>query len=174
MTQRILILGAPGSGKSTLAIALSQMTGLPVIHFEHFVFEPGWVVRPLDQIRALNRQALHGDHWIQDGSWRMVWDEVLPRAELVLFIDLPAGRSLIQALWRALRDRGLSTPDLAPGCQRRLDWKLLRMIWRYRQPARRRTLRQLRRLCTDTPVVTLTLHRDIRTYLRALPPSRKL
>ncbi|MBB5704439.1 adenylate kinase family enzyme [Ochrobactrum daejeonense] len=51
MIKRIMVIGGAGSGKSSLARTLGEISGLPVIHVDVLYWQPGWTMRPQDEIR---------------------------------------------------------------------------------------------------------------------------
>ena len=129
--QRIVILGRSGSGKSTLARRLGAELGLPVVHLDRLFWQPGWVGADRDTFRACVAEALQGDRWITDGNFSNSFDLRLPRADLVIWFEVPRLVCIRRVLGRVWRHHGRSRPDLAPGCPERLDWDFLRYIWNF-------------------------------------------
>ena len=68
MIERIMIIGGAGSGKSSLARRLGEITGLPVIHIDTLYWQPGWIMRPRDEIGRLTNEAADQDTWIFEGN----------------------------------------------------------------------------------------------------------
>ena len=129
--QRILIIGAPGAGKSTLAAHLGKKTSLPVIHLDQQFWQPGWQETPDRQWRDRVRQLTDGERWIIDGSYTGTLDLRLPRAELVIHLDLPRRVYMQRIIRRIVSSYGRVRPDMADGCPERFDWIFLKWAWNY-------------------------------------------
>ena len=87
--KRILILGPSGAGKSTLARRLGACLGLPVVHLDSINWNPGWVQTRPEQFRARLAEAAAKESWVMDGNYTSHLDLRLPRAEAVIWLDLP-------------------------------------------------------------------------------------
>jgi adenylate kinase family enzyme len=103
--QRIAVVStASGCGKTTLSRALAEKLGAPFVELDALVHGPGWTETPVDVLRARLAPLLAGDRWVVDGNYRRrVGDLVLPRAELVVWLDLPVRVWLPRLAWRTLR-----------------------------------------------------------------------
>ncbi len=153
--QRVMIVGGPGSGKSTLARALGAMTGLPVFHMDHIHWQSGWVERPKDEKDRLT-EAVHAlDRWIFEGGHSRTYPGRIARADTLIWLDMPVTLRFRRVLWRSLRWRGQTRPDLPDGCIERFGPETLefwRFIWRTRTSARQRIL-----TITQDPPAHLTI-----------------
>src|SRR5262249_20530376 len=87
--KRVLILGPSGSGKSTLARQIGERLDLPVIHLDATNWNPGWVQTERAHFRERVAEAVRGDVWVMDGNDTSDLDLRLPRAEAVIWLDLP-------------------------------------------------------------------------------------
>jgi adenylate kinase family enzyme len=127
--QRVVVVGPGGAGKTVFAERLSERTGLPVVYLDRIFYADGWKERPRDEAVALLERALAGDRWIADGSFLEAGDSRFGRADAVVFLDPPRWLCVWRILWRRVRDRGKSRPDL-PGPEA-FDWELVKWTWRY-------------------------------------------
>jgi adenylate kinase family enzyme len=139
MMQRILVIGSPGSGKSTFSKRLGAITGLDVIHLDREYWRAGWIEPSKDEWLERLGRLLKGDAWIMDGNYSGTMEMRLAACDTAIFLDLP--RWL--CTWRVLRRRvmysGHSRPDMAPGCDERIDMEYLKFIkWTWDYPARSR------------------------------------
>jgi adenylate kinase family enzyme len=98
--QRVAIVGGPGTGKSTLARSL----GLPHVELDALWWDPQWTQAPIDVFQARVADVVDGDRWVVDGFYvdeamiPLVW----PRADVIVWLDLPRWTSVRRALLRAV------------------------------------------------------------------------
>ena len=86
--RRVMIIGAVGTGKSVLSTRLGQLLGLPVIHLDLIVWQPGCRVIPDDEFMAIHRDLIARDSWIIEGvgHWES-WDERAAAADTIVLPD---------------------------------------------------------------------------------------
>lgn len=103
--RRIHIIGGPGSGKSTLALKLGAALNLSVYSLDLIAFEgKEFRERPLEQRLADLRQIAARSEWITEGIFIGWIDELLERAELILWLDaLPWHRAAARIVNRFVR-----------------------------------------------------------------------
>jgi adenylate kinase family enzyme len=95
---RIDIVGMPASGKSTLATAISKKLSIPHIQIDHFWFECGGKQGRLDtpnielvkqKVREKVREAISAESWISDGVYLNVQNDIVERADVIIFLSIP-------------------------------------------------------------------------------------
>ncbi|MGZ8412152.1 MAG: AAA family ATPase [Gemmatirosa sp.] len=167
--RRVSIIGSGGAGKSTLAVRVAARLGVPLVHLDARYWHPGWLATPADVWRREVETLVAGPAWVMDGNYGGTLDLRLAASDTVVFLDLPRVVCLTRVLGRALRYRGRSRPDMAPGCPERLSWEFVRWVWEY--PTRRRpdVLRRLAALAPTTRVVVLRSPRAVDAWLATLP-----
>ena len=163
--QRVMIVGQPGAGKSTLARMIGDITGLPVVHIDHIHWKAGWVERPAAEKTALCAEVHAADKWIFEGGHSRTWPERLQRCDTLVWLDYPIARRLYRVLWRSLRHRGRTRPDLPEGCPEQLDWEFYRWIWRTRLSARSRIQDLYDNAPQDKAVYRLQSNRAVAEFL---------
>ena len=134
--RRVLVIGSGGAGKSTLAARIGERLGLPVIHLDALYWRPGWVPTPPDEWARVVGELVARDAWVMDGNYGGTLDQRLAACDTVVFLDLPRWLCAWRVVRRAMRYRGRSRPDMAPGCPEQVTREFLGWIWRY--PSRRR------------------------------------
>jgi adenylate kinase family enzyme len=94
-------VGSTGSGKTTFARALASILGVPRVELDELNWGPNWM--PFDDATFRKRvaAATSGDAWVVDGNYggRGARDIVWPRADTVVWLDLPLHITLAR-LWR--------------------------------------------------------------------------
>ena len=118
---RISIVGTSGSGKSRLARRLADELAIPLLELDSIRHQPNWEPLPdpdfTEQVSAFVAQ----DTWIVDGNYFDLATEPLiwPRADTVIWLDLPRSTVMRQLITRTLR-RALRREELWNGNRERL------------------------------------------------------
>src|SRR5262245_4298667 len=147
--RRLAVIGPTGAGKSTLAERLARAHGLDFVELDALFWGPNWKqadLTPADLERFRNRveEATRATGWVVDGNYRDVRDIVWPRAEAVVWLDLPfsivfrqltsrtVGRAVTrQELWNGNRENFWE--HLMLWSERSLYNWLFRSYWRYQR-----------------------------------------
>lgn len=85
--RRILVTGSTGSGKTTVAGALARKTALPHVELDALHWGPNWTMR--EDFLKQAYEAIAQDAWIVEGGYQRITAAAYPRAELVVWLDLP-------------------------------------------------------------------------------------
>jgi adenylate kinase family enzyme len=129
--RRIAILGGAGAGKSTLSLALGRRLGLPVVHLDRLRYGPGWTEVEPALFRRRVAEAAAAEAWVVDGTYGEARELMLPRAEVVLWLDQPALRRLRRAWLKVVRYRGRPRADRPDGCEEAFGWSYVRTIFAF-------------------------------------------
>jgi adenylate kinase family enzyme len=165
--QRVAIIGSGGAGKSTLARQLGDITGLPVVHLDAHFWKPGWVSTPNDEWDATVTELAAGERWILDGNYGRTMELRFARADTVVFVDYSRWLCCYRAVKRRVRYAGRSRPDMAEGCEEKIDLEFLKWIWDYPATRRPGILARLNELRDEGKrVVVLRNPRETRRFLR--------
>ncbi len=100
--RRICIYGR--GGKTSLSRALGHLTGLPVIELDTIFWLPNWVERDHEEMRAIVLERLRDaeDGWILDGNYSRIRPYVLPKADTVIWLNMPASATFMRIVKRTL------------------------------------------------------------------------
>lgn len=98
--RRILVAGSSGAGKSTLCRELHARLGLPYTELDSLFHGPGWAPRPsfVDDVDALTARP----RWVVEWQYRQVRDQLVSRADLIVWLDLPQWRVFSQLTRRTV------------------------------------------------------------------------
>ncbi|WP_244628315.1 adenylate kinase [Tardiphaga robiniae] len=141
--KRILIVGCPGAGKSTAARALSEITGLPVIHLDRHYWLPGWRMPDSDVWRTTVEALAAEPCWVMDGNYSGTLVSRLARADTLIHLDYSTGLCLWRVLRRATLGWGRVRADTGPGCPERFNAEFLRFVVNYRRNQRVRDMERM-------------------------------
>jgi adenylate kinase family enzyme len=162
---RVVVVGSSGAGKSTLAGRLGKATGLPVLHQDQLFWEPN-CQEPEDRVfRSRVAAAIAQESWILDGNLGRVADLVLPRTELVVWIEASRTVCAARVLWRSLRHAGRTRIDMAPECREHFSVELLEFIWNFDGNTRAKIEGRLAQFGPQVPVVHLHDRRAVDAFV---------
>lgn len=94
--RRIVVLGASGSGKTTLGRWLGERLDLPFTDLDDVYWRPGWTESSVTEFRSAVAELAASGGWVIAGNYGKVRDLLWPRADTLIWLDLP----LPQVLWR--------------------------------------------------------------------------
>ncbi|MEM8790377.1 MAG: DNA topology modulation protein FlaR [Pseudomonadota bacterium] len=166
--QRVMIVGGPGSGKSTLARLLGDKTSLPVYHMDLIHWKPGWVERGKAEKLVLAREVEARERWIFEGGLSTTYAERAMRADTLIWLDFPLWRRYVRVIWRTLKQRGKTRPDLPENCPERFDREFLHFIWRTRQSSRRSVIALIEKPYPHLDVHILRSLTEVRAFLHGI------
>lgn len=129
---KIAIIGYSGSGKSTLAGKLAEFYNIPVLHFDRVQFLPGWDERPKEEKETMTKAFLDAnDQWVIDGNYsKLSYDRRMEEANVIIMLLFPP-LSCLYRVWRRYRKYKHTTrPDMADGCNEKLDWEFVKWVLR--------------------------------------------
>lgn len=101
---RIHIIGGPGSGKTTLARQIAGTTGAPLYELDNIGYENGaGTRRPLHAKLADLHDIAAQPAWITEGIFLWWTDELLHRADMIVWLDPPVRVDLWRIVSRHVR-----------------------------------------------------------------------
>ena len=104
--ERIVVVGNSGSGKTTLAGQLAEKLGLTHIELDSLFHQPEWTPRDTEEFRRdlLERMEDAAAGWTICGNYQSVsWDITMPRADTVVWLDLPRSVVMRRVVARTVR-----------------------------------------------------------------------
>lgn len=109
---RISIIGQPASGKTILAEDISKKLSIPQIHLDRFWLEAGG---RNNSRSTKNPGAVHAHmrektlieveqvSWVSDGFYSRIQPEIARHADMVIFLDIPLWRRLLNHVGRLFK-----------------------------------------------------------------------
>lgn len=166
--KRILVIGSGGSGKSTLTRQLGERLQIDVKHLDQLYWRPGWQEPPKEEwLERVNELTTAGS-WILDGNYGGTLKVRIERCDTIVFLDLPRLVCLWRILKRRLLYRNRSRPDMAEGCQEKIDWEFVSWVWNYSRRSRPKVVQLLREHAETKQIVWLRSRAEVKKFLRSL------
>lgn len=166
--KRILIIGSSGAGKSTLSKRLSQQWDLPLVHLDTLFWNEGWVPTPKSEFREKIQTELEKETWIIDGNFDSTLELRASYADLIVFLDFSRVLCTYRVFKRAWMYRGKTRPDMAQGCNEKMDVEFAKWVWRFPTNVRPHTLDILRNV-KDTDICILRNPKEVEGFLKTAP-----
>lgn len=160
--RRVSVVGGSCTGKTTFARALAELLGVPFVELDELNWQEGWTMTERDLFQSRVREATAGDEWVVDGNYggRGARDIVWPRADTVVWLDLPLLLSLVR-MWRRTTGRIRRRERLWGGNQETIRNTFFSreslFMWALKTHRRRR--RYLTALMTHPAYAHITFHR---------------
>ena len=136
--KRVLVIGCPGSGKTTLAKALSEKTGLPLIHLDKIQWTGDWECIRGEEFDRILIEKMTVPHWIIDGNYNRTIPMRLDKCDTVIYLDYPTAVSFCGALKRVISNYGKVRDDMGGNCRERFDPTFFWFILTFNLKNRRR------------------------------------
>ena len=164
---RVLVIGPGGSGKSTFARRLGQILGIEVKHLDSSYWLAGWT-KPSNEewIKTVN-ELIGGESWIIDGNFGGTLVQRVERCDTIIFLDLPRLLCLWRVTKRRLTYRNRSRPDMAEGCNEKLDSEFISWIWNYSSRSRPKVVKLLNENQARKKIVWLRSNSDVERFLKS-------
>jgi adenylate kinase family enzyme len=167
--QRVLVIGCSGLGKTTLSRKLSDQFDLPYWSVDRDVFWlPGWTPRDRGDQRRIIADIIAGDRWLMDGSNSSTFDLRLPRADLVIWLNLPRRVALWGLARRVAANYGRVRFGMAEGCPEKLpDREFLSYVWTFDRIYPAVFAQKFDQNAPDLPVVRLRSRQEVNALVAA-------
>ena len=165
--KRVLVIGPGGAGKSTFARQLGEALDIKVSHLDSAYWRLGWSKPSEDEWVQTVTRLVSGDAWILDGNFGGTLELRLKHCDTIIFLDM----SRLLCLWRVVKRRLLyrnrSRPDMAEGCNEKIDWSFVQWIWNYSRRSRPKVVRLLAEHAATKEIVWLRSRSDVEKFLAA-------
>ncbi len=160
------MIGPGGSGKSTFAQRLGQLLHIEVKHLDKFYWRAGWTKPSEEEWLNTVNELISGDSWILDGNFGGTMAKRVERCDTIIFLDMPRLLCLWRVTKRRLLYRQRSRPDMAEGCNEKLDREFISWVWNYSHRSRPRVIKLLNENSESKKVVWLRSKADVERFLQ--------
>jgi len=135
-----------------------------VIHLDSYYWQPDWTDTPQDEWKQTLNQLLEKESWIMDGNYTSSLELRLKYADTVIVLDLDRAQCLWRCSGRYWMYRGGNRPELAEGCNEKIDWDFFKWIWNYPRDIKPGVMETLERQA-ERKVVVLKGINEINEFL---------
>jgi adenylate kinase family enzyme len=127
--------------------------------------KPEWAARVAELVRR--------DAWIMDGNYSGTFDIRLKACDTLIFLDMPRLVCLWRVLKRWLAYRGRTRPDMAAGCDEKINMEFILWVWNYPRTNRPEVLRRMRENATSKQMIRLRSPAEAERFLAAVKPDAR-
>lgn len=139
---RISIIGYSGSGKTTLAKAISKKLSMPHLHLDRlWISLDGHIVDPHDasqkekvseNIKEKVIEFIAQESWVTDGWYYRSQVEIAKRATVIIYLDIPLWRRLINHVGRTFTPSHRH-PEFSTADNFKFIYELVKRTWTHKQ-----------------------------------------
>ncbi len=167
--KKVLVIGAGGAGKSTVARRLGQLLDIEVKHLDKFYWRAGWKEPAKEEWLQTITELTSNDSWIIDGNYGGTLEFRLQHCDTIIFLDMPRLLCIWRIAKRRLLHRNRSRPDMAEGCNEKLNWEFIQWVWNYSRTRKPKVIKMLHEQAQDKQVVWLRSSAEVERFLASLP-----
>jgi adenylate kinase family enzyme len=166
--RKVLVIGSGGAGKSTFAKRLGQLLDIEVVHLDSLYWKSGWVETPKAVWAERVAELVRRDAWIMDGNYSGTLDIRFKACDTLIFLDMPRFVCYWRVLKRLVVYRGRTRPDMAAGCNEKIDWEFILWLWNYPKKQRPKALELMREHAASKRMIRLRSPAEAEQFLAAV------
>ncbi len=130
---KMVVLGVSASGKSTFARKLSEKLGIPLIHIDELMWNPGWEYIGDERTVQLIKEASEKERWIIEGYIEKdARIDLFNKADVLIYLDYPAWLPALRYIKRWWQHRKDPRPEL-PGCPEKFSFEFLARVYKKKE-----------------------------------------
>ncbi|PPA70625.1 DNA topology modulation protein [Jeotgalibacillus proteolyticus] len=166
--RKIIIIGSGGAGKSTLSKKLGKKLGLPVFHLDAFFWNPGWEQTPKDTFIEMADEMINNPEWIIDGNYGSTLEPRMEAADTIILLNYSRYICVGRALKRRIMYHNKTRPDMAEGCEEKIDLEFLKWIWKFPKEKTPLIFEKLERFSSDKNIIIHSSPKQTEKWLSSL------
>ncbi len=168
--KKIILIGCPGSGKTTFGKALSEKTGLPIVHLDKISHIDNWEIIEKSEFDKRLQGELQKEEWIIDGNYNRTIKHRLRYCDTVFYFDLPTAVCLYSAAKRTIENYGKTRDDVSGRCIEKFDKEkvgFFKSIITFNRQHRKKYIAMLKE-CKNIDAIIFKSRKEVNEYLRKL------
>lgn len=163
--QRIHVTGNAGSGKTTLGKAIATKIGIDLYGLDRIVWKPGWVKTPLEEKQERIQKLIENKKWVIEG----VSGQVFKSAELIVFLDIPLWKCILNILMRFAQNGLKTRSDLPENCPEYLGVvKAIKVAFIYQRVTRPLLFNLANELTLNQKIIFINKRSECEKFLASL------
>ena len=166
--KRILVIGSGGSGKSTLSVKLGASLGIEVFHLDKLFWNAGWIETDRDKWQNVVTKLLSREKWIIDGNFSGTLQQRIVSCDTIVFLDFSRALCLWRIFKRRFHYHQRTRPDMAEGCNERLNLEFVEWILNYPRRTRPKVLKLMSLNATNKKIFWLKSPQQVKAFLLSL------
>lgn len=101
---RIIVVGSCGCGKTYTGKKISKNFGIPFTDLDDLYWLPNWIVQDRDKFISGIKETASKPSWVIAGSQFSLRELTWPKADYVIWIDLPLPLLLYRVIKRSIKN----------------------------------------------------------------------
>ena len=162
--RKVLVIGSGGAGKSIFSRRLSDISGIELIHLDKIYWRPNWTEPSKEDWQKVTAELLKKEAWIIDGNYGSTMKDRFAACDTVIFLDLPRVICLYRVLKRFLLYKKNVRPDMADGCQEKIDWEFLSWIWNFAKNTKPKIEKLLEQFKNEKKIIHLRSRAEVADF----------
>jgi adenylate kinase family enzyme len=144
--KRVLVTGSGGAGKTTFSNALSELTGLPVIHLDYYFHQSAekYTNYPDIWIKKVN-ELLHQDNWIMEGNYSSTYEKRFALADTFIFLDIPTRVTMWSVIKRLFKYRNKKRPEMPESWEEKFNFEFIKYVLFFNWKSRPKLVNEIER-----------------------------
>jgi adenylate kinase family enzyme len=166
-----MVIGvSSGVGKSTFAGKLGKALDIDVYHMDRLFWKPGWVESTTEELSLALQDIVLNQQWIIEGNYSNTFKVRTDHCDTIIYLELPLLICLFRVIKRWLTNIGQTRPDMAEGCQEKIDWDFVKFILTTYYPRKRKMEERLQKLeLQGKKIIKLKCMREISRFILCDP-----
>lgn len=163
-----MIIGFSGSGKSTLARKIAGILDITPTHVDTINWKSGWIENDKQiQIQTLQK-VIDSNEWVIDGNYHSIlYKERICLADTIIFMDFNRFTCLYQVICRRIQYHNRTRPDMAQGCNEKLDFEFAKWVLHDGRKNRKKIQMKLSQI-HDKNIYTFHTKKQVELFLKEI------
>jgi adenylate kinase family enzyme len=171
-----MVIGvSAGAGKSTFARRLGQALAIEVHHLDRLYWKPNWVEASKEEFAQAQQEIVnHKQEWIIEGNYTGTFDIRAKHADTMIYLEIPLYTCLYRVIKRWLTNLGKTRPDMAEGCEEKMEWAFIKFIYSTYHARKKKMRERFRQYGKGKTIIVLKNKREIEDYISRMENQKRV